>query len=121
MTDERLVEYLVQMNKAAALAVQYVEGYQKAIFLKDTRTQQAVIMNLLIVGELATKLLKEHGAFLAVHPQVPWSGMKGMRNRIAHGYFEINLDTVWETISTALPDLLKQLPSVLQSARGLHD
>lgn len=37
---------------------------------------------------------------------------RGMRNRIAHGYFDINLDVVWETVQTALPKLLKQLPAV---------
>ncbi|KXW57092.1 hypothetical protein FEMY_23930 [Ferrovum myxofaciens] len=38
--------------------------------------------------------------------------MRGMRNRIAHGYFDINLDVVWDTVQTALPELLKQLPAV---------
>ena len=38
--------------------------------------------------------------------------MRGMRNRIAHGYFDINLDVVWETLQTALPALLQQLPAV---------
>jgi uncharacterized protein with HEPN domain len=41
--------------------------------------------------------------------------MKGMRNRIAHGYFEINPDTVWETIQTALPDLIRHLPTIRRS------
>jgi uncharacterized protein with HEPN domain len=39
-----------------------------------------------------------------------------MRNRIAHGYFDINLDIVWETVRTALPELLKHLPAVRQAA-----
>ena len=38
--------------------------------------------------------------------------MRGMRNRIAHGYFDTNLDVVWETVQTALPELLRQLPDV---------
>lgn len=38
--------------------------------------------------------------------------MKGMRNRIAHGYFDINLETVWSTIQTAIPDLLTQLAAI---------
>lgn len=40
-----------------------------------------------------------------------------MRNRIAHGYFDINLDVVWDTLQTALPDLLRELPRVLAQAR----
>lgn len=47
-------------------------------------------------------------------PGVPWRSMRGMRNRIAHGYFDINLDVVWDTVQTALPDLLKHL----SAARG---
>lgn len=42
--------------------------------------------------------------------------MRGMRNRIAHGYFDINLDVVWETVQAALPDLLKQLPAARRDA-----
>jgi uncharacterized protein with HEPN domain len=42
--------------------------------------------------------------------------MRGMRNRIAHGYFAINLDVVWDTVQTALPDLLQQLPAVCSDA-----
>lgn len=44
------------------------------------------------------------------HPEVPWRAMRGMRNRIAHGYFDINLEVVWETVQTALPELLRKLP-----------
>jgi uncharacterized protein with HEPN domain len=49
--------------------------------------------------------------------------MRGMRNRITHGYFDINLDVVWETVQTALPELLKQLPAVRQDAdnEGCND
>lgn len=42
--------------------------------------------------------------------------MKGMRNRIAHGYFDINLDVVWETVQTALPTLLEHLPAIREAA-----
>ena len=42
--------------------------------------------------------------------------MKGMRNRIAHGYFDISLDVVWDTTQTALPQLLEHLPSIREDA-----
>ena len=44
-------------------------------------------------------------------PHVPWRSMRGMRNRIAHGYFDINLEVVWDTVQIALPELLKVLPT----------
>ena len=89
----------------------------KEEFLHDKRTQQAVIFNLILIGEEASKLLKDDEAFADQYPQVPWRSMKGMRNRIAHGYFEINLETVWETIKTALPSLIEQLPAIRESVR----
>ncbi len=79
-------------------------------FLGDLRTQRAVVMSLIIVGEAAAKLVDQYPDFAAAHPAVPWRSMRGMRNRIAHGYFDINLDVVWETLQTALPALLQQLP-----------
>jgi uncharacterized protein with HEPN domain len=82
------------------------------------RTQQATILNILVIGEAATKLLKDYPEFLERYPEVPWRNMKGMRNRIAHGYFDINLDVVWETIQTALPALLDRLPAILDEARA---
>jgi len=115
MIPARLTDYLDHMQEAARLACSYVEGLDKNDFLEDKRTQQAVVLNLILIGEEATRILKDHEAFANSHPQIPWRSMKGMRNRIAHGYFEINLDVVWETIQSALPDLIRQLPAVRAS------
>jgi uncharacterized protein with HEPN domain len=50
------------------------------------------------------------------HPEVPWRSLRGMRNRIAQGYFDISLDVVWETVQTALPEFLKQLSAARHDA-----
>lgn len=73
-------------------------------------------MSLIIIGEAATKVMDGYSEFIQVHTQVPWRSMRGMRNRIAHGYFDINLDIVWETVIPALPKLLEQLPVAIQNA-----
>ena len=86
-------------------------------FQEDKRTQQAVILSLVIIGEAATKLLEQHGDFLADYPAVPWMSMKGMRNRLAHGYFDIDLRIVWDTVRDALPTVLESLPPILDAAR----
>jgi uncharacterized protein with HEPN domain len=94
-------------------AFSFLEGLAKDDFLEDKRTHQAVIMSLIIIGEAATKVMSGYAEFVQAHPEVPWRGMRGMRNRIiAHGYFDINLDVVWDTVQTALPELLKQLSTV---------
>lgn len=121
MTLHRTADYLDHMLEAAQQACLYVEGLEKADFLDDKRTQQAVILNLLILGEAVTKLLNQDEPFAARYPQVPWRSMKGMRNRLAHGYFDINLDVVWDTVRTALPSLLAQLPAIQDAAKAAND
>ena len=116
MTENRLPDYLDHMLEAALQACSYVEGLDKDDFLLDKRTQQAVILNLIIIGEAATKLLKDYNPFLDQYPDMPWRSMRGMRNRIAHGYFEIDLDVVWETVKAALPQLLERLPAIRKSS-----
>lgn len=109
MSTNRVPEYLDHMLEAATQACAYVDGFSKDQFLQDKKTQQAVVLNLILIGEEAAKVLKDHDIFANEHPELPLRSMKGMRNRIAHGYFEINLDTVWETVQTALPKLIQQL------------
>ncbi len=116
MKENSLNDYLDHIRQAAANACSYVEGLNKDDFLSDKRTQQAVIMNLVIIGEAATKVMDRHKGFTDSHPELPWRNMRGMRNRIAHGYFDINLELVWHTVRTALPDLLKRLPGACSDA-----
>lgn len=116
MSEHRLPDYLDHIQQAATDACDFVEGLTKEDFLEDKRTQQAVVMSLIIIGEAVTKVMDDYAEFAQAHGQVPWRNMRGMRNRIAHGYFDINLDVVWDTVQAALPELLKQLPVVRQDA-----
>lgn len=53
-----------------------------------------------------------YAEFAQCHPAVPWRSMRGMRNRMTHGYFAMDLELVWDTVQTALPELLRHLPAV---------
>jgi uncharacterized protein with HEPN domain len=112
MIENRLDDYLDHMRQAATDACAYVEGLQKDDFLDDKRTQQAVTMSVIICGEAAAKIMESYTDFANSHPEIPWRSMRGMRNRIAHGYFDINLDIVWDTVQTALPQLLQKLATI---------
>ena len=114
MSENRLPDYLDHIQQAATDARSFVDGLAKDDFMADKRTQQAVIMSLIIIGEAATKVMDGYAEFAQAHPEVPWRSMRNMRNRMANGYFEINLDVVWETVQEWLPVLLKQLPTVRQ-------
>ncbi len=112
MNENRLTDYLDHMQQAATDARTFVEGLAKNDFLEDKRTQQAVIMSLIIVGEAATKVMDGYSEFAQAHAEVPWRSMRGMRNRITHGYFDINLDVVWDTVQMALPVLITKLNDI---------
>jgi uncharacterized protein with HEPN domain len=116
MSEYRLPDYIEHIEQAATDAYSFVEGMAKKDFLADKRTQQAVIMSLIIIGEAATKVMDGYSEFAQAHPEVLWRSMRGMRNRVAHGYFDIDLDVVWETAQQWLPELLKHLPAVRQNA-----
>jgi uncharacterized protein with HEPN domain len=112
MTDEKLPVYIAQILDAATTAISYVEGYDKSDFLDDKRTQQAVVLNILIIGEVATKVAQNHPEFADANPTVPWNSMRNMRNRIAHGYYEIDFEVVWDTVSLSLPPLIEALKRI---------
>lgn len=116
MSENRLPDYIDHIKQAATDASSFVEGLGKDDFNADKRTQQAVIMNLIIIGEAATKVMDGYAEFALAHPDIPWRRMRNMRNRMAHGYFDINLDVVWDTVHEWLPELLKQLQVVRQKA-----
>lgn len=116
MNKRRLSDYLGHVHQAASAACGYVQAIDQHEFLADKRTQQAVIMNLIIIGEAATRVMEAYSEFAAKHPEIPWSSMRGMRNRIAHGYFDINLEVVWETIQIALPELIEHMPALCRDA-----
>lgn len=110
MSQTRLLDYIGHVRQSAVDACGFVEGMSKEDFLVDRRTQRAVVMSLVIIGEAATQIMDRYPAFVERHPDVRWRSMRGMRNRIAHGYFQLDLDVVWDTVQTALPELLARLP-----------
>lgn len=107
-----LDDYLGHIEEAATLANGYVRNMSKDTFLTDRKTQQAVIYNILIIGEAATQLINEYPEFVAAHPDIPWREMRGIRNRMAHGYFELNLDIIWDTVTTYLDKLSHQITAI---------
>lgn len=112
MTADRLPSLLLQMSQAVNDALSYVDGMTREEFLEDRRTEQAVVMNLVILGEIAVRIMENHPDFSASHPEIPWRNMRGMRNRIAHGYFEMDMDIVWETVQRSLPNLQRLLATL---------
>ena len=112
----RQADYIEHILDATQQVRSYVAGTSKEMFLQDRKTQDAVILKILVIGEAAAQILDEHAKFAQGHPDIPWNQMKGMRNRMVHGYFETNLELVWETVQVFIPDLESKLRSVPPAA-----
>ena len=79
---ERDRSTLLDMIQAAELVLEFTAGMDRAMFLKDVKTQSAVLHQLMVIGEAVKRLSAE---FRATHSQVPWSLIAGMRDKLIHG------------------------------------
>jgi uncharacterized protein with HEPN domain len=102
-TDQEL---LGDIREALRRTASYVAGMAYESFVADTKTQDAVIRNLEILGEAAKNLSAE---LRANYPSVPWHSIAGTRDRLIHHYFGVNLDIVWRIITVELPQIASQL------------
>jgi uncharacterized protein with HEPN domain len=94
------------MIDAIEAAVRFAQGRSRSDLDRDEMLLFALVRAAEIVGEAAGKLSGEGRAQM---PQVPWSAVIGMRNRLVHAYFDIDRDILWTTVTEAMPSLLAQL------------
>lgn len=106
MSERTDQEFLDDIREALQRITRYVAGVTYTSFVADTKTQDAVIRNLEILGE-ATKRLSEE--LRARYPAVPWRSMAKARDRLIHHYFGVNLDIVWQIATVELPQVASQL------------
>lgn len=106
MSDRNDTELLADIQEAILRIQDYIRGYEYDDFVQDTKTQDAVIRNLEVIGEAAKGVSDGLRGRLA---QVPWRSMAGLRDRLIHDYFGVNLDIVWEVVAHELPGVAAQL------------
>jgi uncharacterized protein with HEPN domain len=76
------------------------------------------VRNYEIIGEAARNMERHHSAFAAQHPEIPWELMYAMRNRVAHGYFQVDYEMVWKSIHADLPPLHNAVRALLNSLKA---
>ena len=104
---------LLDIAAAARLVLEFKEGMDKAAFLDDIKTQSSVLHQLMVVGEAVKRLSDD---FRSRHPDIPWSLMAGMRDKLIHGYDIVDLEEVWRTANRDVLDLLRWLEPHLPKA-----
>ena len=109
---ERTPDYLNKMIELCQDIALFIEGIPHDEFMRDKRTQNAVAMSLIALGEIANTIYQKDPEFIENNAQIPWKYMRGMRNIIAHGYFELDFNIIYQTAERSIPELLKQLKDI---------
>ncbi|AVA22413.1 DUF86 domain-containing protein [Rhizobium sp. CB3171] len=112
MSLDRLISHLNRMQRAMSEIGRFLQGTDRDVFFGDIEKQRAVGMNLMMIGEAAARIAEEYPEFVVDHPELPWHEMRDFRDRIAEGYFDIELATLWDIAQKSLPESLSQLDSI---------
>lgn len=110
-TNRNYSMYLDDIILSMSRIAEYIEGLSFDQFKKDYKTVDAVIRNFEIIGEAANKVpdtIKEK------YPEVPWSEMYLLRNKVSHEYFGIDYDIIWDVITNELPKNMNQIAVILR-------
>jgi uncharacterized protein with HEPN domain len=102
--------YLEDIRDAIDKVKRYTEGLSLEAFENDDKTIDAVVRNLEIVGE-AVKMIPD--AIRLAHPNIEWKKIAGLRDILAHQYFGIDIEIIWDILQNKLPALEKEIKEIL--------
>jgi len=104
--DARLLDILLACRDAR----EFASGASRQEFRDDRKLQSALCMKLEIIGE-AARLVSEECK--ANHPEIPWGDIVGLRHRIVHEYFRLDLDIIWQIVQRDIPPLIQQIEPLI--------
>jgi uncharacterized protein with HEPN domain len=110
MSKRRDLDYLQDIAEAISMITTYTQGLTFNGFMKDRKTQDAVIRNFEIIGEATKKL---SASLRRKYPQVPWKKFAGLRDKVIHHYFGIKYDIIWQ-VKVEFPTLIPQIKEIIE-------
>jgi len=111
MSKRGNIEFLSDIHEAILRIELYIQHIDYESFLEDIKTQDAVVRNLEIIGEAAKNITDE---FKEKHPQILWKDLAGIRDKLIHHYFGVNLEIIWTIIEEDLPLLKEKIRHILE-------
>ncbi|MEE2952084.1 Uncharacterized conserved protein, contains HEPN domain [Fulvimarina manganoxydans] len=114
--DHELYDLLLIIDQACARCMRLTTRYSLGSFLQDEGEQLAIAKAIEQIGEHANRLIRKRPDFNDRHPELMLGYAVRMRNRLAHGYEDIDYPTLWEIATTSVPDLQGRLESILREA-----
>jgi uncharacterized protein with HEPN domain len=107
--DDRV--YLEHILDNFSKIIQYAQGTSYDAFLADEEKQDAIIRKIEVAGEATKRLSKDLRDY---YHEIPWRAIAGMRDKLIHDYFDVDIDTVWETATKDIPTLLSAIKFILK-------
>jgi len=111
MKKRELGDYIQDILEALGEVEEFTAGMQFEDFVEDKKTVNAVVRSLEVIGE-ATKRIPD--SLREKYSEIPWKRMAGMRDKLIHAYFGIDLEIVWEVVNTELPPTKHLIQKVLE-------
>ena len=112
MSKNEDIVRLRHMLDAAVMAVDFTETSERSDLNRDKKLTLAIVRLLEVLGEAAKNV---SGEFRMDYPAIPWREIAGTRDRLIHGYFDVDLDIVWAIVSVDLPKLITELEKIIGS------
>lgn len=114
MSKRKDIDLIRDINESIERIISYTCNIDYNNFVRDYKTQDAVVRNIEIMGE-AVKLLSEKVKI--DNADVPWKNMAGTRDKLIHDYFGVNIDIVWNIVKDEIPSLLSKIKIVLKNMK----
>jgi uncharacterized protein with HEPN domain len=111
MSERTDLDFVQDIQEASRRIASYTAEMSYETFLADTKTQDAVVRNLEIIGEAAKNLTED---LRNQHSEIPWKSLAGVRDKLIHHYFGVNFDIVWQIVTVELPQVAAPLTKILE-------
>ena len=117
-SDEVLIDHLISLQVCCERATRLTNGVTSEDFLASEVLQLALAMAVAQIGEVSGRLLRKWPIFCSEHPELELGRSNSMRHRLVHGYDQIDMPTLWDTVQVSVPVMLEAVGKLLSTGNG---